>query len=169
MAGTTMGQIAQRLGMTKGSLYYYFKDKDALLYQCHLRCIEVSLRALRKSRASRLPPDVRLREVLTSHIRGITEEIYGSVIITDLESISRARRRKIVAARDRFEGGVRDLIREGVTQGAFRKVDPKIAGFALLGAINWIGKWYRPEGPLSSVEVAEQFADFLVDGLRAEA
>jgi len=47
IAGITMGEIAERLGMTKGTLYYYFEDKDDLLYQCHMRCLEVSLRALR--------------------------------------------------------------------------------------------------------------------------
>lgn len=167
LAGITMEEIAQKLGMTKGSLYYYFKDKDDLLYQCHLRCVEVSLRGLRQSQSSTLPPDVRLREVLIAHIRGITDEVYGAVILTDLESISPQRRRRIVSMRDRFERGAREIIREGIEQGVFKKVDVKIAGFAILGAINWISKWYDPRGPLSSVEIAEQFADFLVGALRA--
>jgi AcrR family transcriptional regulator len=75
IAGISMGEIAHRLGMTKGSLYYYFKDKDDLLYQCHMRAMEVSLRALRDERLATLPPEARLREVLVAHIRGITEEV----------------------------------------------------------------------------------------------
>jgi AcrR family transcriptional regulator len=167
LAGITMDEIARKLGMTKGSLYYYFEDKDDLLYQCHLRCIPVSMKALRKSRSKTLPPDIRLRELLISHVRGITDEVYGAVILTDLESISPRRRRRIVALRDAFERGVRGMIREGIEQGIFRKVDIKLAGFAMLGAINWIPKWYDPRGRLSSVEIAEQFADFFVSALRA--
>lgn len=162
-----MEKIASRLGMTKGSLYYYFRDKDDLLYECHRRATQVSLDALARSRSSDAPPDLRLREVLVGHIRGITDEVYGAVMLTDLESISPARRRRIVAMRDRFERGVREIIRQGVENGLFGKVDVRIAGFATLGAINWIPKWYDPRGPLSAAEVAEQFADLLVRALRA--
>lgn len=166
IAGITMGEIAERLGMTKGSLYYYFKDKDDLLYQCHMRAMEVSRRALVETATQHLAPDVRLRRVLVTHIRGITEEVYGAVVLTDIESLSPARRRRYVANRDRFERGVREIIAEGVRGKVFREVDPKLAGFVMLGAINWISKWYSPAGPWSSQAVAEQFADFLLAALR---
>jgi AcrR family transcriptional regulator len=168
IAGITMGEIAERLGMTKGSLYYYFRDKDDLLYQCHMRCMAVSLQALRDERLAALPADARLREVLVAHIRGITEEVYGAVVLTDLESLSPRRRRRYIAQRDTFERGVREIIEDGIRAGVFRKVDVKIAGLAILGAINWISKWYDPDGPLGSRELAERFADFLVGGLLAE-
>jgi AcrR family transcriptional regulator len=167
LAGLTMGEIADRLGMTKGSLYYYFKDKDDLLYQCHMRAMTVSRRALRDEGLRRLPPDARLRQLLAAHIRGITDEVYGAVILTDLESLSAGRRRRYIARRDEFERGVRAIIEEGMERGDFRKVDVKLAGFAILGAINWISKWYSPDGPWSSAEVAVRLADFLVDGLAA--
>src|SRR5512146_233019 len=166
IAGITMGEIAERLGMTKGSLYYYFKDKDDLLYQCHMRAMERSLRALRDTATPRLSPEVRLRQVLVAHIRGITEEVYGAVVLTDIESLSPARRRRYVAKRDLFERGVRAMIAEGTRAKVFREVDVKLAGFAMLGAINWISKWYSPGGPWSSAELAERFADFLLGALR---
>jgi AcrR family transcriptional regulator len=166
IAGITMAEIAERLGMTKGSLYYYFKDKDDLLYQCHMRAMEVSLRALAETASERLPPDLRLRRILVAHIRGITEEVYGAVVLTDIESLSPARRRRYVARRDRFERGVRAVIAGGVRARVFRDLDPKLAGFVMLGAINWISKWYSPDGPWSSTEVAERYADFLLAALR---
>jgi AcrR family transcriptional regulator len=165
-AGATMEQVADRLGMTKGSLYYYFRDKDDLLYECHRRANQVSLDALARQQRSDAPPDLRLREVLVGHIRGITDEVYGAAMLTDLESIRPARRRRLVAMRDRFERGVREIVREGVGRGVFGKVDPRVAGFAILGAINWIPMWYDPRGALSAEEVAEQFADLLVRALR---
>jgi len=79
--GAGVEEIARALGMTKGSLYYYFKDKQDLLYQCHLACMNVSLQALAQAKASRRPPAARLRAVLTQHIRAITDEVYGAVML----------------------------------------------------------------------------------------
>ncbi|OGK90812.1 MAG: hypothetical protein A2X50_13415 [Candidatus Rokubacteria bacterium GWF2_70_14] len=160
-----MQAIADRLGMTKGNLYYYFENKQDLLYGCHLACMRLSLRALGDVRRSTEPPGTRLSQVLTRHIRAITDEVYGAVLLTDLESLTPAQRKRYVAMRDRFERGVRQIIREGIERGEFRKVDPRLAGFAILGAINWIPKWYNPKGELSSAEIADAFADFLVTAL----
>jgi len=161
----TMKDVADRLGLVKGNLYYYFKNKQELLYHCHIKCMEVSLRALEEAERSRAAPSERLRTLLVRHIRGISDEAYGAVLLTDLESLTLAQRRKYVALRDRFEQGVRALIKAGIARGEFRRQDPRIAGFALLGAINWIPKWYRPGGELSSQEIAEQFADFFLRSL----
>ena len=54
---------------------------------------------------------------------------------------------------------------EGIRRGVLKRVDVKLAGFAILGAINWISKWYDPDGPWTSPELAERFSDFLVSGL----
>lgn len=165
LGAMTMQDIADQLGMTKGSLYYYFKDKQDLLYKCHVRCMELSLQALRRAERGKESPRVRLKVLLTAHIRAITDEVYGAVILTDLESLTPLQRRRYVAMRDRFERGVRRLIRGGIDVRQFQPVDPRLAGFAILGAINWIPKWYDPKGRLSSVEVAEAFADFFVKAL----
>lgn|SRR5574341_573505 len=167
VASLTMQEIARRLGITKGNLYYYFRDKQDLLYQCHLACMKLSLLALKESRRSPKGPAERLRAVLTQHIRAITDEVYGAVMLTDLESLAPLQRRRYVVMRDRFERGVRALIREGIARDEFREVDPRLAGFAILGAINWIPKWYSPNGPLSAAAIAEAFADFLVTALEA--
>jgi TetR/AcrR family transcriptional regulator, cholesterol catabolism regulator len=163
----TMKDVADRLGLVKGNLYYYFKNKQELLYHCHIKCMEVSLKALEEAERSRAAPSERLRTLLVRHIRGISDEAYGAVLLTDLESLTLAQRRKYVALRDRFEQGVRALIKAGIARGEFRRLDSRIVGFALLGAINWIPKWYRPGGELSSQEIAEQFADFFLRSLYA--
>jgi AcrR family transcriptional regulator len=168
LASLTMQDIADRLGLTKGNLYYYFKDKPDLLYRCHLACMSVSLAALRRNRWRRRPPGERLRVVLREHIHAIADEVYGAVMLTDLESLSPLQRRRYVALRDRFERGIRALIREGVERGDFKRIDVRLAGFAILGAINWIPKWYHPSGELSSAEVADAFADFLVGALEVK-
>ena len=165
--GLTMKDVADRLGLAKGNLYYYFRSKQELLYHCHMRCMQDSLRALEEAERSRAAPSERLRTLLVRHIRGIADESFGAVLLTDLESLTPAQRRRYVALRDRFEQGVRSLIRAGIARGEFRRQDARVAGFALLGAINWIPKWYRPEGELSSAAIAERFADFFLRALQA--
>jgi AcrR family transcriptional regulator len=165
--GLTMKDVADRLGLAKGNLYYYFRSKQELLYHCHMRCMQDSLRALEEAERSRAAPSERLRTLLVRHIRGIADESFGAVLLTDLESLTPAQRRRYVALRDRFEQGVRSLIRAGIARGEFRRQDARVAGFALLGAINWIPKWYRPEGELSSAAIAGQFADFFLRALQA--
>ena len=166
LASLTMRDIADQLGLVKGNLYYYFKNKQDILFHCHVKCIEISLAALDEVRAQQLPPVELLRRLLVKHIRNITEDAYGGVLLTDLESLTPAQRRRYVAMRDRFEQGVRKMIRDGIAKGEFVEQNVDLAGFTVLGAINWIPKWHRPDGRLSSVEIAERVADQLIRSLR---
>ncbi len=116
--------------------------------------------------ADQLPPAESLRRLLIKHIRNITEDAYGGVLLTDLESLTPAQRKRYVAMRDRFEQGVRQMIRDAMAQGEFSVENVDLAGFTILGAINWIPKWHRPDGVLSSAEIAESMADQLIRSLR---
>jgi len=68
--------------------------------------------------------------------------------------------------RIRFEQAVRGVLEEGIAAGLFADADPKLLSFAILGAVNWIPRWFNPEGPASSQQIADRFADYLVAGLR---
>jgi AcrR family transcriptional regulator len=165
LSALKMQDIADRLGMTKGNLYYYFKSKHDILFHCHMKAMEHSLSALDDVRAMEASPGEKLHALLVRHIRSITDEAYGAVLLTDLESLTVSQRRRYVALRDRFEQGVRSLIEEGIALGEFANQDVNLAGFAILGSINWISKWYKARGPRTAQEVAAAFADFFRRGL----
>ena len=130
LASLTMRDIADRLGLVKGNLYYYFKNKQDILYHCHVKCIAISLAALDEVCARTLPPAEALRGLLVRHIRNITEDAYGGVLLTDLESLTPSQRKRYVAMRDRFEHGVRKMIRGGIAEGDVRDSRTSIlAGF----------------------------------------
>jgi AcrR family transcriptional regulator len=166
LASLTMRDIANRLGLVKSNLYYYFKSKQEILYHCHVKSIAMSLAALDEVRAQELPPAEALRQLLIKHILNITEDPYGGVLLTDLESLTTAQRKRYVAMRDQFEQGVRKMIRDGIAEGSFAKQNVQLAGFTILGAINWIPKWHRPDGPLPSDTIAETIVDQLIRSLR---
>jgi AcrR family transcriptional regulator len=169
LSSLKMQDIADRLGMTKGNLYYYFKSKQDILFHFHMKAMEHSLAALDEVRMMAAPPSEKLHTLLVRHIRSITDEAYGAVVLTDLDNLTRSQRRRYVTLRDRFEQGVRSLIDEGIAQGEFVEQDVSLVGFAILGAINWVSRWYRIRGPRTAQEVAEVFADFFCRGLRTSA
>src|SRR3569623_1953605 len=79
LSSLTIKQVADELGMTKGNLYYYFKDKQDILYHCHMRSVENSLRALSEARALGHTPSEKLRILLVRHIRAIIDDGFGGI------------------------------------------------------------------------------------------
>jgi AcrR family transcriptional regulator len=161
----TIQEVADELGMTKGNLYYYFKDKREILYYCHMRSMEISLLALHEAMQSGDTPADRLRILLTQHIRAIVDEGFGGILQTDLESLSAEQRNNYVRKRDELERGVRRLIEDGVKLGQFECPNVKLTGFAVLGAINWIPKWYHPGGPFDPRQIADEMTAYFLRGL----
>jgi len=169
LSSLTMQDIALQLGITKGNLYYYFRDKQDILYQCHMRCMEISLDALHAAQGEIGPRRACLRTLLVRHISGMLENGFGAVLLTDLDNLSPPQRKRYVAKRDEFEAGVRELITTGVARGEFDCGDVKLASLAMLGAINWMPKWYQPQGALPASAIAEGMTDFLMRSLEPKA
>jgi len=93
------------------------------------------------------------------------DELQGTALTLELHALSPALMARVIAKRDRFDHGLRAIIQQGITEGVFRDGDPKMIGFAIMGAVNWITKWFDPAGPATSDEIAAAFADYLVGGL----
>ncbi len=162
--GTTLEDIAAHLGVRKTALYHYFPDKDSILHACHQESLGELDRILREARRLDSAP-AQLRHVIREHVRVMTETLEGSPLAFEVTALSEARREGVIAARDRYERALRRMIERGIRAGAFRRQDSKIAVFAILGAINWIARWYRPEGSIQAAELGEAYADHLVGGL----
>lgn len=166
--GTTLEDIAGRLGLRNTALYHYFPDKEAILYECHRRSLEELERVLEEARGGFESAPERLAYVIRGHVRVMTDTLQGSSLAFEIPALSPEHQAEVVARRDAYECGVREIIAEGMEAGEFRRVDPKIAAFAILGAINWIARWYRPEGYLGAPELGALFARHLVGGLTCD-
>ncbi len=165
--GAGVDHIATALNMTKGNLYYYFKNKEEILYVCHDYSLDLSLARLREVERSTESPDKKLHAVIAGFVRMMIDEMHGSPLTLDLEPLSPHHLRTVIAKRDRFDRGIRRILREGMETGLFRESDPKLVTFAILGAINWIPRWFDPRGTAGSADIAGVFADYLVGGLLA--
>lgn len=161
---TTLEDIATHLGVRKTALYHYFPDKDSILHACHQESLGELDRILREARRLRSAPE-QVRHVIREHVRVMTDTLEGSPLAFEVTALPLERRAAVIAARDRYERGLRRMIDRGIKSRAFRRVDSKMAVFAILGAINWIARWYDPEGTLQADELGEAYADYLVGGL----
>ena len=166
--GATVEQIAAALHMKKGNLYYYFKNKEEILFACHQYSLDQLAQLLEDVEHSAIAPDVKLRRLIVAFVHTILDELHGTALFLELEALSPAHLKAVIARRDKFEHGVRRVLEQGMKSGAFAPGNPKLLAFALFGAVNWIPRWFNPEGTASSQNIADLFADFFVTGLRAE-
>jgi TetR/AcrR family transcriptional regulator len=162
----TVAEIAQTLQMTKGNLYHYFKNKEEILFFCHDYSLDILLNLLAEAEARVAPADQRLRGLIAAFVHMILDDLHGTALTLDVQALSPPLLKRVVRKRDRFDRGVRRLLKAGMSEGCFAEGNPKLLSFAILGALNWISRWYDPGGPAGSEEIAESFADYLVAGLR---
>ncbi len=162
-----MDEIARALGMTKSHLYYYFRNKEEILFVLHDWSVDLLLERLRRAEESGASAADTLRQVIAGFVHMIIDELHGTALTLDLEPLGRRRLRQVIAKRDLFDHGVRRIIRRGMAAGEFAPGEAKLEAFAVLGAVNWISRWYTPRGGASSDDIGRVFADVLLDGLRA--
>ena len=165
--GASVDEIASALDMTKGNLYYYFQNKEEILFACHDYSLDKLLALMDQVRTEDSRPDDKLRKLILAFIHMMLDELQGTALTLDLQALSPPLLKRIIAKRDRFDHGLREIIQQGIDSGLFRAGDPKMIGFAIMGAVNWITKWFDPAGPLSSQEIGQGFVDYLVGGLFA--
>jgi len=166
--GATLEQIAAALKMQKGNLYYYFRSKEDILFACHQYSVDRLLDVLDTVDRADLHPEQKLHRLLVSFVHTILDDLHGTALFLDIKVLGPKYLRQAIARRDEFDRGLRRVIQQGVDWGVFDpKVDPKLLSFAMMGAVNWIPRWYSPEGPANSEEIADRFARYLIAGLRS--
>jgi TetR/AcrR family transcriptional regulator len=166
--GATVEQIAAALHMKKGNLYYYFKNKEEILFACHQYSLDQLTLLLEEIEQSGARPDEQLRRLIVAFVHTILDELHGTALFLDLEALTPPHLKAVIVRRDRFEHGVRQVLEEGMADGTFARGDAKLLAFALFGAVNWIPRWFSPRGPATSQQIADHFADYLISGLRPQ-
>src|SRR4051812_30699193 len=117
--GATVEQIAAALHMKKGNLYYYFKNKEEILFACHQYSLDQLTRLLEEVEVSDSAPDEKLRQLIVAFVHTILDELHGTALFLQLEALSPAHLKIVIARRDKFEQGVRGLLEDGMKRGAF--------------------------------------------------
>ncbi|MGB6481732.1 MAG: TetR/AcrR family transcriptional regulator, partial [Candidatus Sulfotelmatobacter sp.] len=169
---TSMNDVAAALKLSKGGLYHHFQSKDEILYEIMNHAMEITQERVLNPVRSIADPEERLRALIRLHIEVVLSprdrEI--TVMLHENHPLPPARRKRINIRKKDYIHFLESLMTEVQDKGQHRekgKVSPRAAAFALLGMINWIYQWYKPEGELQAQNLIPQFTDLIFGGIFA--
>ena len=165
---TSIQDIVDTLGVTKGTFYYYFTSKEQLLTQIHLQYID---HILEQQRRIIEKPDKSWKEKLSDVIQMLIQQIRdrgGSarIFFRELLHITGDDLSDMTGKRDQFRFNFQLIIEQGMESGEFRNDLPAdMMTFSVLGACNWCYTWFNPDGPMSDAEVASIYTEMFLNGM----
>ena len=167
--GTTLQEIANAVGMLKGSLYYYITSKEKLLANIILDALQTLNEDLLRVENADLTPVERLRQIVREHVKfNAKYREVGTLFLTERNTISSLdemdKMMRIFERRDKL---IARTLREAIEAGVYRPVDIRITSLAIVGLCNSVLFWYRPSGRLCDDEISNTFFELLHQGLSA--
>jgi AcrR family transcriptional regulator len=163
---TSMQDIADAVGMQKGSLYYHIAGKDELLFRISFAAISAVTEQLETVVTTPLSPTAKLRGAVSNHVETLCGMLdLMSVFLKESNTLTADQQARIHAYRRRYETLFQSILHEGIEAGEFRPMDTDAVAAAMLGMLNWMHQWYRPTGRLTPQEIAEVFVDFALHGI----
>ena len=164
---TSMNDVAAALRLSKGGLYHHFQSKDEILFHIMSHAMDITegqvINVVRKI----ADPEERLRMLIRLHIEVVLseEDREITVMLHENHPLPPALRRKINGRKKDYVHFVENLVADVQRQrGSTSQVTPRAAAFALLGMINWIYQWYKPEGGLQRDAIVRQYTDIFFRG-----
>jgi AcrR family transcriptional regulator len=169
---TSMNDVAAALKLSKGGLYHHFQSKDEILFEIMNHAMEITQQRVLDPVRGIADPEERLRTLIRLHIEVVLSprdrEI--TVMLHENHPLPPALRKRINSRKKDYVHFLENLMAEVQRQGRKEfsaKVSPRAAAFALLGMINWIYQWYKPEGELQAGSLIPQFTDLIFGGIFA--
>ena len=155
---TSMKDIAEAVGLTKAGIYHYILGKEDLLFQIMSFAMDMVDEEVVAPARAVADAEQRLRTIVERHARRILE-MGGAVtsILEEMAALTPAHRRAIRVRKRAYFDLLRRTLEELGGEGRLREVSPTVAAFNLLGMINWISRWYRPDGKLTPRETLRDF------------
>jgi AcrR family transcriptional regulator len=171
---TSMNDVAAALKLSKGGLYHHFQSKDEILFEIMNHAMELTQERVINPVKAIAEPMPRLRALIRLHLEVVLSprdrEI--TVMLHENHPLPPALRKRINSRKKEYihfvEGLIADVQKESQrTRPSKSTVSPRAAAFALLGMINWIYQWYKPEGELQANNLIPQFTDLVFGGILA--
>lgn len=165
--GTSMQQIADACELTKAGLYHHVRSKEHLLLEIMSYGMDIFEEQVLSKVAAIADPVRRLRECMERNIllvtRGRDKEI--TIILHEHATLTGAPQAEINARKKHYVRFLESSFKEAIRGGRLRQVDPKLAAFSFLGMVNWIYKWFRPDGEIPGDRLAKEMPDLFFGGL----
>jgi AcrR family transcriptional regulator len=164
---TSMNDVAAALKLSKGGLYHHFQSKDEILFNLMNHALDITQERVVDAVQGIADPEERLRMLIRRHIEVVmsVRDREITVMLHENHPLPPAMRRRINARKKDYVHYVENLIEEVQrARQAKRNVSARASAFALLGMINWIYQWYRPEGSLQEESLVRQYTEIFFAG-----
>jgi AcrR family transcriptional regulator len=164
---TSMNDVAAALKFSKGGLYHHFQSKDEILFNLMEKAMEITQERVVDPVLGISSPEERLRALIRRHVELVLspQDREITVMLHENHPLPPSLRKRINQRKKNYVHFVENLVAEVQRmRGTKNPISPRAATFALLGMINWIYQWYRPEGNLNAESLAMQYADIFFSG-----
>ena len=165
--GTSMEDLAARLGISKSAIYHHVPGKTELLRLAVDRALDSLFAVLAEPAATQGQAIDRLEHVVRGSVRVLVDELPFVTLLLRVRGNTEVERRALQRRRE-FDSHVTDLVRAAAAEGGIRPdVDPALTARLLFGTVNSLIEWYRPSRSLGAGDLADALVATAFDGLRA--
>ncbi len=164
---TSMQDLADVVGLQKGSLYHYISSKEDLLMKIVERAMRALVAKAEATEKENLGPAEKLLRAIQEQVEVVASNLGSlTIFIRDTHALTPEQKEIIRAGRRRYRDLYDKILRQGIAEGVFREVDTRLVSLALFGMGNSIYQWYQADGRRGTEEIGQAFADMLVNGIR---
>ena len=163
-SGTSLKDVADHLGLTDAALYYYVRNKEELVYQCYLRAAELGKEAMDRARCDGQSGFEQAFLYIRYHVEIFVGDRGPVAIMSEIPSLKPAHRNEILKISRRHSAAFEEILSAGIEDGSIVNCDVRMTGNAIMGAINWIPKWFHGDKALAR-KVQAEFPGVLTSGL----
>ncbi|MFV0279721.1 MAG: TetR/AcrR family transcriptional regulator [Rhodoblastus sp.] len=164
---TSLEDVAKTLDVTKAALYYYVRNKQEILFECHMMALDFGDEAMKYCGEHGKTGLEKILLLVDKYVRTITSEMGSFAVLGEYDALEQQNKAIVGKRRDKFDRAFRKLIAEGMRDGTVRPVDPKLTVFFFMGSINWMTRWFRADGPATGDEIARNLVDLVESAVRA--
>jgi TetR/AcrR family transcriptional regulator, cholesterol catabolism regulator len=165
--GASMANIADAVNLQKASLYHHVSSKQEILFELLDRALELLLERISPIASLDLPAEERLRRMIREYLLILAENTdLSAVLLFEHRSLEGRQHARHIPNRDKFENLWREVLKDGVRSRQFACDDIPLSARAILGILNWTITWYKPHGPLTVQQIADQYSNLLLNGLK---
>jgi AcrR family transcriptional regulator len=163
-SGTSLKDVARILGLTDAALYYYVRNKEELVYLCYLRAGDVGREALDRAIAEGRDGLDIVRLYLRYHLEVMTGDRGPIAIMSEIPSLETQHREEILDISRTHSARFEAVLERGIADGSIEPCDVRMTGNAIMGALNWVPKWFHGDAAVAA-QVVSEFPQILSAGL----
>jgi AcrR family transcriptional regulator len=156
-SNTSMDEVAEALNVTKPTLYRYFRNKQQILFECHMHAMNHGEEALGLAHATGGTGLEKFLIFARRYMQGIFGDFGTCPVLTDVDSLGSDEKAQVIARRAEISRATAEIIEEGIADGSIAMCDAHLATLYTLGALNWMPLWYREDGRKTAREITEEF------------